>query len=54
MVGPSLLVVAGFFDGPAELALWIAALSIDYLGALVGQRAGLAHLAGSTSSSATG
>ena len=43
--GPALLVVAGFLDGTAQLALWIAALAIDYLDALVGRRAGLAHLA---------
>ncbi|EMA51697.1 low temperature requirement protein A, partial [Halococcus salifodinae] len=28
--GPALLVVAGFFDGPLEGILWIAALAIDY------------------------
>ena len=28
--GPALLVVAGFFDGPLEGVLWIAALAIDY------------------------
>jgi low temperature requirement protein LtrA len=40
VVGPSLLVVAAFFDGTAELLLWIAALAIDYLGALVGRGRG--------------
>jgi len=40
LVGPSLLVVASFFDGAAELALWIAALVIDYLDALVGNGRG--------------
>ena len=40
VLGPSLLVVAAFFDGTAELALWIAALAIDYLGALVGRGRG--------------
>ncbi len=34
VVGPSLLIVAAFFEGPAEVALWFAALAIDYLGAL--------------------
>jgi low temperature requirement protein LtrA len=40
VAGPSLLVIAGFFDGPAELGLWIAALTIDYLGALAGRGRG--------------
>jgi low temperature requirement protein LtrA len=40
VLGPSLLVLAGFFDGPAEIGLWIAALTIDYLGALVGRGRG--------------
>ena len=39
--GPTLLVAAGFFDGPVEIGLWIAALSIDYLSALAGTRAGV-------------
>jgi hypothetical protein len=29
-------VIAGFLDGPEQLALWAAALAIDYLGPLVG------------------
>jgi low temperature requirement protein LtrA len=33
--GPALLVVAGFLDGPAQIALWIAALAIDYSGPYV-------------------
>jgi low temperature requirement protein LtrA len=33
--GPALLVVAGFADGWAEIALWLAALAIDYLGPYV-------------------
>ena len=40
VLGPSLLVVAAFFDGTAELALWIAALAIDYLGALAARGGG--------------
>jgi len=36
VLGPSLLVVAAFFDGSAELALWITALVVDYVGALAG------------------
>jgi low temperature requirement protein LtrA len=39
-LGPSLLVIAGFFDGVAQLALWGAALAIDYLGVLVGHMRG--------------
>ncbi|HEV3475070.1 MAG TPA: low temperature requirement protein A [Actinomycetota bacterium] len=39
-LGPSLLVIAGFFDGTAQLALWGAALAIDYLGVLVGHMQG--------------
>jgi low temperature requirement protein LtrA len=33
--GPALLVVAGFADGNAEIALWLAALAIDYVGPYV-------------------
>jgi low temperature requirement protein LtrA len=33
VLGPALIVIAGFFDGTAELALWAAALAIDYIGA---------------------
>ena len=40
VIGPSLLVVAAFFTGTAEIALWIAALAIDYLGALIGRGRG--------------
>jgi low temperature requirement protein LtrA len=40
VLGPSLLVVASFFDGPAQIAIWIVALSIDYLDALVGSGRG--------------
>jgi low temperature requirement protein LtrA len=39
-LGPILLVLAGFFDGSAQLALWGAALAIDYLGVLVGHMEG--------------
>lgn len=35
-LGPALIVAAGFFDGPAQAALWVVALVVDYLGALVG------------------
>jgi low temperature requirement protein LtrA len=39
-LGPVLLVIAGFFDGTTQLALWGAALAIDYLGVLVGHMRG--------------
>jgi low temperature requirement protein LtrA len=40
ILGPALLVIAGFLDGTAQLALWGAALAIDYLGVLVGHMRG--------------
>jgi low temperature requirement protein LtrA len=40
VIGPTLLVIAAFFEGPAELALWGAALTIDYGSALVGRGRG--------------
>jgi low temperature requirement protein LtrA len=40
VTGPTLLAIASFFDGPVELGLWIAALAIDYLSALVGRGRG--------------
>jgi low temperature requirement protein LtrA len=40
IAGPSLLVIASAFDGPAELGLWVAALAIDYGSALVGRGRG--------------
>jgi low temperature requirement protein LtrA len=33
--GPALLVVAGFLDGGAQIALWLIALAIDYSGPYV-------------------
>ena len=39
--GPLLLVVASFFDGTAQAALWILALAIDYGGPLVRPPVGL-------------
>jgi len=36
IVGPLLLLVAGFTDGTAQLAIWALALVLDYAGALVG------------------
>ena len=35
-----MLVIASFFDGPVEIGLWIAALAVDYLSALVGRGRG--------------
>ena len=40
-LAPVVIVAAGFFDGPARVALWIVALAIDYLGALAGGGRGL-------------
>ena len=40
VLGPTLLVAASFFDGPAEIGLWIAALAVDYLSALAGHGRG--------------
>jgi low temperature requirement protein LtrA len=39
-LGPLLIVLAGFLDGGAQLALWVVALLLDYLGVLVGRGAG--------------
>jgi low temperature requirement protein LtrA len=39
-IGPGLLVVAGFLDGAPQMALWGAALAVDYLGVLVGHMRG--------------
>jgi low temperature requirement protein LtrA len=40
ILGPVLLVIAGFVDGAAQLTLWGAALAIDYLGVLIGHMRG--------------
>jgi low temperature requirement protein LtrA len=40
ILSPALLVIAGFYDGTAQLVLWGAALAIDYLGVLVGHMRG--------------
>jgi low temperature requirement protein LtrA len=40
VLGPSLIVIASLFDGPAEIALWATALTIDYGSALVGRGRG--------------
>src|SRR6266550_159256 len=39
-LAPALLVIAGFLNGSAQLALWGAALAIDYLGVLLGHMRG--------------
>ena len=36
IIGPALLVVAGFLDDGLQLTVWTLALAVDYLGALVG------------------
>jgi low temperature requirement protein LtrA len=40
ILGAGLLIVAGFFDGSTQLALWSAAVAVSYLGALVGHMRG--------------
>ncbi len=35
ILGASLLVLAGFLDGPERIAVWLVALSVDYLGPAV-------------------
>jgi low temperature requirement protein LtrA len=39
-IAPVLLLVAGFLDGTAQISLWVAALTIDYLGVLLGHMRG--------------
>src|SRR5918996_100683 len=39
-LGPTIILVAGFADGGAQAALWIVALTVDYLGALIGRGQG--------------
>ncbi len=39
-LAPVIIVIAGFFDGPAQAALWIVALAVDYLGVLAGRGQG--------------
>ena len=40
LLAPAILIVAGFLDGDARVVLWIAALAVDYGGALIGRGAG--------------
>ena len=39
-IGPGLLVVAGFLEGVPQMAVWGAALAIDYVGVLLGHMRG--------------
>jgi low temperature requirement protein LtrA len=39
-VAPLIILAAGFFDGGPQAALWILALAVDYLGALIGRGRG--------------
>ena len=36
LVGPGMILVAGFTDGSVQVTLWLGALALDYLGVLVG------------------
>ena len=36
-LAPLIILAAAFFDGRAQTALWIVALGVDYLGALIGR-----------------
>jgi low temperature requirement protein LtrA len=39
-LAPAIIVAAGFFDGGTQAALWVLALAVDYLGALIGRGRG--------------
>jgi low temperature requirement protein LtrA len=39
-ISGALILMAGFLEGDARIALWVVALAVDYLGALVGRGAG--------------
>jgi low temperature requirement protein LtrA len=39
-LAPVIILAAGFFDGPTQAALWVIALAVDYLGALIGRGQG--------------
>jgi low temperature requirement protein LtrA len=41
ILGPALLVVAGLLEGVPQMAMWAAALAVDYLGVLFGRTRGL-------------
>jgi low temperature requirement protein LtrA len=40
-LAPVIILAAAFFDGAAQAALWVIALALDYLGALVGRGEGI-------------
>jgi low temperature requirement protein LtrA len=40
-LAPVIIVLAGFFDGREQAALWIVALAVDYVGGLIGGGRGL-------------
>jgi low temperature requirement protein LtrA len=40
-IAPAIILIAGLFDGGPQAALWLIALAVDYLGALVGRGRGL-------------
>jgi low temperature requirement protein LtrA len=39
-LAPAIILAAAFFDGIAQAALWVIALALDYLGALIGRGQG--------------
>jgi low temperature requirement protein LtrA len=39
-LAPAIILVAGFFDGRAQVALWVIALAVDYLGVVIGRGRG--------------
>jgi len=39
-LAPAIILAAGFVDGRAQATLWVIALAVDYLGALIGRGAG--------------
>jgi low temperature requirement protein LtrA len=39
-IAPAIIVAAGFLDGGAQAAVWLVALAVDYVGALVGRGQG--------------
>jgi low temperature requirement protein LtrA len=40
LLGPALILVAGFTDGSVQITLWLGALALDYLGVLFGRARG--------------
>jgi low temperature requirement protein LtrA len=39
-LAPTIILAAGFFDGSSQAVLWVVALAVDYLGALIGRGQG--------------